>query len=168
MFSFDSLARRTVLRHYTGVCVGSWHLLLPHLRAGAWGPFPWRRHLMTSRPSIGIPPRSRLVWFLAAILTALAVMAATFMFQRVALAHHAKSGFQYGAECCSLLDCAEAHAEVKATPAGWFIVENGETIPYSDKAVKKSGDELFHVCQRTYKPVGGRRTICLYAPDQAF
>lgn len=114
-----------------------------------------------------------LLMYLAVALAAgvlfIAVMAATFLFQRVALAHEAKSGFVYGLECCSKMDCAEAHAEVKATPAGWFIVENGETIPYADKALKRSGDELFHVCQRKYVPIGGgRKTICLYAPDQAF
>lgn len=92
-----------------------------------------------------------------------------------ALAHDAPPskmqplGWQYGWECCNLMDCFQAEpGSVEETPGGYLIKETGEVIPYDDtKRIKQSKDEYFHRCTH-----GGKhddpKSICLYVPDRGF
>lgn len=82
-------------------------------------------------------------------------------------AHDAPSGWSYGWECCHALDCDQVDNDttIHATEAGWLIDETGETIPYADKRIKKSGDEHFHRCRMTSTDPHSK-TRCLYVPPQ--
>lgn len=76
-------------------------------------------------------------------------------------------GWTYGWECCSLTDCSEQKAgAIVETPKGYVVKASGTIIPYGDKKIKRSKDELFHLCTHGGKPDGV--VICLYVPDEAF
>lgn len=97
-----------------------------------------------------------------------------------ALSHDAPSGWAYSAACCSGYDCAEVKlATVKPTPEGWQItLEPGdhpmidasftELVPYKDKRIKESGDEMFHACIVAYRrgtpQASPPKLRCLYVP----
>lgn len=73
----------------------------------------------------------------------------------------------YSVACCTGDDCGPvAISAVKATNAGWFVVESGETIPYGDKREQQSQDSDFHRC--VYGPMAAEglrgKTRCLYVP----
>lgn len=82
-------------------------------------------------------------------------------------AHDAPTGWTYGWECCSGVDCQQAaDADVQETKDGYLMTITGELVAYDDKRIKKSKDEFFHECT-----VGGdkkARLICLYVPNRAF
>lgn len=95
-------------------------------------------------------------------------------------------GWNYGWECCSAKDCAQAPAKgVTEGPNGVTVrLEPGEhpmllwpveiTIPYGDPALKyESKDGLYHVChdRQFIKPDGSHHTgrvICVYLPPRGF
>jgi hypothetical protein len=85
-----------------------------------------------------------------------------------AFSHDAPTGWSYGFECCSSIDCrALAPNAVSERGDGYHIIATGEVIPYADRRIKRSRDEFFHQCTP-----GGRidadRSICLYVPDRGF
>jgi hypothetical protein len=90
-----------------------------------------------------------------------------------ALAHTAKPtpsqplGWQYGWECCNLMDCREVSENViKETPEGYVYKVTGELIPYGDKKIKQSKDEFYHLCTKQGKD--DTAIICLYTPNKGF
>lgn len=67
----------------------------------------------------------------------------------------------YPIECCSGFDCRPvAQTMVRLTATGWFVVETGETIPFS--RARLSPDGRFHRCSPGGRPHA--RTICLFVP----
>lgn len=85
-----------------------------------------------------------------------------------AVAHDAPTGWTYGIECCSMLDCRQLqHGDVADSPDGYLIHLTGEVIPYGDKRIKRSKDEFFHQCTPGGK-IDAPRSICLYVPDRGF
>lgn len=97
------------------------------------------------------------------VLAALAVMLGT-----GAGAHEAPTGWSYSAACCSGIDCSQMHTDVKTTTNGWLITETGETVPYSDRRIKGSGDEFFHRCAKLVEGKDTGQTRCLYVPGMGF
>lgn len=95
----------------------------------------------------------------------IAIIASTAAF--AAGAHNAPSGWSYGIECCSAVDCREVPASyVRETPAGYVLTKTGETLSCGDSRVKDSKDDGFHWCT-----IGGKdngRTICLYVPPRGY
>ena len=92
----------------------------------------------------------------------------------VAMAHDAPPsktqplGWQYGWECCSMMDCKPlASNAVAETPQGYTIKLTGEVIPYGDKRLKRSKDEFYHQCTKGGDPKE-KHSICLYTPDRGF
>ena len=85
-----------------------------------------------------------------------------------ALAHEAPTGWSYSTACCSATDCSQVHTEVHATALGWRIDETGETVPYSDRRIKSSGDEYFHRCVKLVDGKDTGQTRCLYVPGMGF
>jgi hypothetical protein len=80
-----------------------------------------------------------------------------------AVAHDAPSGWSYSASCCDTQDCHPvAPGEVVETPRGYRVPASGETIPYTDRRIKPSGDSGMHRCSFYGFPDAG--TICLYVP----
>ena len=71
-----------------------------------------------------------------------------------AAAHDAPSGWAYGSECCSTMDCFEEQDK-----------NVGEVIPYADKRVKISKDAKYHRCTRLGDPKMPR-SICIYVPNR--
>lgn len=126
--------------------------------------------------------RSSPGWIVATLICAacaiIAVLAAIFfaavvLLTRPADAHDAPptkvqpTGWQYGFECCSLSDCRPVTGpDVRESAQGYVIASTGELIPYGDKKIKQSRDELFHWCSHGGKSDGG--TICLYVPDRGY
>ncbi len=103
---------------------------------------------------------------LGAIEIVLAAIALLLFSQYSAHSHDAPTGWRYGFECCSTIDCRQLKSEeIGETPNGYLLFRTGEQIPYGDKRVKQSRDEFFHQCTP-----GGRidadRSICLYVPDR--
>lgn len=98
-------------------------------------------------------------------LLAIALIAA--MTASAAGAHDAPSGWAYGRECCSSIDCREVPASyVRETPDGYVLTKTGETLAYGDSRIKDSKDDGLHWCT-----IGGKdtaRTICLYMPPRAY
>lgn len=83
-------------------------------------------------------------------------------------AHQAATGWQYGQECCSTMDCFEEKAvNVLERFDGYFIVNVNELIPYKDVRIKHSRDEFFHRCTLMGNPKAPR-SICLYVPVRSF
>lgn len=77
-------------------------------------------------------------------------------------------GWAYGWDCCSMTDCAPMKAgEISETSGGYLVHRTGEVIPYGDKRLRRSKDELFHRCAK-----GGdfdaKTSLCLYTPDRGF
>lgn len=84
-----------------------------------------------------------------------------------AAAHDAPSGWNYGRECCSSIDCREVPASyVRETPAGYLLTKTGETLAYSDSRIKESKDDGLHWCSMGGKDEG--RTLCLYIPPRGY
>lgn len=82
-------------------------------------------------------------------------------------AHDAPSGWAYGRECCSSIDCREVPASyVRETPDGYVLTKTGETLAYGDSRVKGSKDVGIHLCSLGGKDTG--RTICLYVPQRGY
>ena len=106
-----------------------------------------------------------IVIFVVAVFAALAVMLGTGV---GAQAHEAPTGWSYSTACCSGVDCGQLHTNVKATSVGWLIIETGETVPYSDRRIKGSGDEFFHRCVKTVDGKDTGETRCLYVPGMGF
>lgn len=80
-----------------------------------------------------------------------------------AVAHEAPSSWSYSQACCDNEDChPAAPGEVAATSRGYLIPASGETIPYTDRRIKPSGDSGLHRCSYYGFPDAG--TICLYIP----
>lgn len=78
-------------------------------------------------------------------------------------AHEAPTGWSYSTSCCDSQDChPAAPGEVEATPRGYLIRASGETIPYTDRRIKPSGDSGMHRC--SYYGFVEAGTICLYVP----
>lgn len=81
-------------------------------------------------------------------------------------AHDAPTGWSYGYECCSSIDCRPiSSASVKEGAAG-YTLPTGETLAYKDSRIRESKDEQFHWCS-----VNGRddsRTLCLYVPLRGY
>jgi hypothetical protein len=76
-------------------------------------------------------------------------------------------GWQYGWECCNLMDCREIGASlIEETPEGYVYKVTGELIPYGDKKIKQSKDEYYHLCTKGGKD--NTAIICLYTPDRGF
>jgi hypothetical protein len=72
-------------------------------------------------------------------------------------------GWQYGWECCNLMDCREIGASlIEETPEGYVYKVTGELIPYGDKKIKQSKDEYYHLCTKGGKD--NTAIICLYTP----
>lgn len=70
-------------------------------------------------------------------------------------------GWQYGWECCSLMDCRPvSDDEIAETPDGYLVKASGTLIPYNSKKLKDSKDQFYHLCTRGGKPDG--EVICLY------
>lgn len=70
--------------------------------------------------------------------------------------------------CCGDSDCrvipARAVAStVRPAEGGWFIVNTGETIPYTDERIHKSPDGEWRICQGP-DPARPNRTYCLFPP----
>jgi hypothetical protein len=83
-------------------------------------------------------------------------------------AHDAPSGWTYGWECCSSMDCSQqAAASISEGSDGYTIKETGEVISYDDKRIKRSKDEYFHRCTHNADPKDPH-SICLYVPDRGF
>lgn len=94
----------------------------------------------------------------------------------VAFAHEATPtaaaplGWSYPWSCCAGMDCEEiASSRVHETPDGYVV--DGSTdaspIPYADKRVKDSPDNLFHWCaHRAGNDIG--KTICLFRGPKGF
>lgn len=82
-----------------------------------------------------------------------------------AQAHEALSGWTYPPECCGNGDCHEVEgATVEATPQGYFIPANGDTVTYrGDSRLKPSPDGRYHICTRGGTPDG--YTYCLFVPS---
>jgi hypothetical protein len=90
-----------------------------------------------------------------------------------ALSHTAKPtasqplGWQYGWECCNLMDCREvSESVIEETPQGYVYKVTGEVIPYGDKKIKESKDEFYHLC--THGGKDDAKIICLYTPNRGF
>lgn len=84
-------------------------------------------------------------------------------FAAPALGHEAPTGWAYSQACCDNQDChPAAPGEVEATPRGYLIRASGETIPYTDRRIKPSGDSGMHRC--SYYGFVDAGTICLYVP----
>jgi hypothetical protein len=81
-----------------------------------------------------------------------------------ALSHDAPSGWSYPPRCCGGRDCqALPRNAVKWTPAGWLILETGETIPESE--AEQSPDNEFHRCRTAVSDRGSKtRSGCFWAP----
>jgi len=80
-----------------------------------------------------------------------------------AAAHDAPSGWSYSTACCDSKDChPAAPGEVVTRRGGYFIPATRETIPFTDRRVKPSGDGSLHRCSYSGFPAAG--TICLYVP----
>jgi hypothetical protein len=78
------------------------------------------------------------------------------------------TGWQYGWECCSGMDCRQlASSAVAETPQGYEIKLTGEVIPYGDKRLKQSKDEFYHQCTIGGDPKA-KHSICLYTPDRGY
>lgn len=112
-------------------------------------------------------------WFWL-IVASLFVAAAILMGSGMARAHEVMNasgqptGWKYGFECCSALDCSQSSpADVSEVPEGYRINRTGEVVPYSDSRVKRSKDEYFHRCTHQANP-DDPRSICLYVPDRGF
>lgn len=76
-------------------------------------------------------------------------------------------GWQYGWECCNLMDCREVGENViQETPQGYVYKVTGEVIPYGDKKIKESKDEFYHLC--THGGKDDAKIICLYTPNRGF
>lgn len=98
----------------------------------------------------------------AAIIAVSALVAGT-----KAKAHDAPSGWRYGIECCSSIDCREVPASyVRETSAGYVLTKTGETLAYGDSRIKDSKDDGLHWCSMGGSDQG--RTICLYVPPKSF
>ncbi|WP_271899220.1 hypothetical protein [Candidatus Phyllobacterium onerii] len=83
-----------------------------------------------------------------------------------AAAHEAPSGWAYGSECCSTMDCFEEQDKNVETASNGFHIKNtGEVIPYADKRVKMSKDAKYHRCTRLGDPKMPR-SICIYVPNR--
>lgn len=83
-----------------------------------------------------------------------------------AMAHDAPTGWQYGYECCSSIDCRQIPEDwVKETPAG-YVMKTGEVLEYTDKRVKSSPDGMTHWCTIAGRDDG--RTLCLYRGAKAY
>lgn len=81
-----------------------------------------------------------------------------------AVAHEAASGWAYPPSCCSGQDCYQITADdLGADQGGYHVKATGETIPYTDRKVKPSGDGFYHRCSW----MGSRdaATICLFVPS---
>lgn len=82
-----------------------------------------------------------------------------------AAAHDAPSGWSYGSECCSSVDCFEEQDQNVETASGGFRIKStGELIPYTDKRVKMSKDAKYHRCTRLGDPKMPK-SICIYVPN---
>lgn len=82
-----------------------------------------------------------------------------------AAAHDAPSGWSYGFECCSSMDCFEEQDQnVELASGGFRIKSTGELIPYTDKRVKMSKDAKYHRCTRLGDPKMPK-SICIYVPN---
>ena len=80
-------------------------------------------------------------------------------------AHDAPTGWQYGQECCSGMDCfQDKDNNVRIAYDGYHIMNTGEIIPFNDKRIKHSQDEYYHRCTHFGKP--DTKLICLYIPNQ--
>lgn len=91
---------------------------------------------------------------------------ATLLTSTSAMAHDAPTGWQYGYECCSSIDCRQIPEDwVKETPAG-YVMKTGEVLEYTDKRVKSSPDGLTHWCTIAGRDDG--RTLCLYRGAKAY
>lgn len=75
-------------------------------------------------------------------------------------------GWTYDQACCSINDCHPlASDSVFETPKGYVIKATQELIPYNDRRIHRSKDELYHQCENKY--VSGE-SLCLYVPDRGF
>ena len=86
-----------------------------------------------------------------------------------AQAHDAPTGWTYSPSCCGGADCEPVPdaLAVRATDAGWFIPETGETIGYTDPRLRDSPDGLFHRC-RMWSSSHESPTRCLYRPSLGY
>lgn len=85
----------------------------------------------------------------------------------IASAHQAETGWNYDYVCCSDKDCRQiATDRVQITNGGFYVEINDETIPFSDRRIKQSKDDKYHLCT-----IGGMektKALCLYVPPFGF
>lgn len=111
-------------------------------------------------------------WF--ALFAAWLVLCVAFFVSTKVMAHEAiptaanPTGWTYGWECCSAMDCEQVkQSSIGETPDGYVVRRTGEVIGYADKRIKRSKDEFYHRCT----PGGNAdalRSICLYVPNRGF
>lgn len=96
-----------------------------------------------------------------------AVLAAAAISPHWALAHDAKTGWEYPYSCCSGYDCREVPANaISERRSGYVINGTGEVVAYSDRRIRQSPDGLYHWCSVAGANDG--RTICLFVPPKSF
>jgi len=81
--------------------------------------------------------------------------AAAFLILCVGLAH---AHSWYDPACCSERDCEPYKGELKEMADGYHL-EDGTVILYSDKRIRLSADNEYHICKY---PSG--QIICFYIP----
>lgn len=108
-------------------------------------------------PLIGGATRSTLTG-----LTAMAMLSLQFAYAHGPAEWIQRGGFKnaMGELCCGERDCFElSEADVKITPAGYFVVSIKETIPFSEATPSPTG--TYWRCQW-----GGQRK-CFFAPPNS-
>jgi len=94
------------------------------------------------------------------------VIALALCFAVPASAHEAMSGWEYPIKCCSGTDCYEiGAADFETTDAGYRIKASGETLEWTDRRIKPSGDGRWHRC--SYGGAKTALTICFFVPGGA-
>ncbi len=71
----------------------------------------------------------------------------------------------YPRACCLDVDCAPLKdGTVLWSPAGWRVLETGETIPEDDSRERVSPDRHFHRCRLEFWDTRSG-TRCLFVPE---
>jgi hypothetical protein len=107
--------------------------------------------------SQGVPARTG-EYAMKQLFAVIALLATT------AHSHDAPSGWSYPTQCCGGIDCAPLpDGAVKWTPAGWLVLETGETRPEEEAGT--SQDHHFHRCRKVAsEPLSPTRKGCLFVP----
>lgn len=83
-------------------------------------------------------------------------------------AHEAPSGWKYPLVCCSNQDCRQiSDINIKETHSGYVLTTTGEVVPYLDRRIKHSPDDMYHVCQQ-HGDFDEGRILCLFVPPKSF